>query len=392
MSRTDFMKEDLARRRREALWNRIHTVDGPQGAWIVVDGRRVLNLCSNNYLGFANDPRLVASAKEALDRFGVGPAAVRPIAGTLTIHLELERKLAAFKRSEDTLFLQSGLLANVATIPALVDSADDVILTDERNHASIIDGVRLTKANRSIYKHNDVSDLREKLAAAKGARRRLIITDGVFSMDGDIAPLPEIVRAADETDSMVMVDDAHGEGVLGSHGRGIVDHFGLHGKVEVEVGTLSKAFGVVGGFISGSRVLVEYLKQQARPFLFSSAPTAADTAACIAAVSILEGNAEPIHRLRANADRLQDGLRAAGFHLGRTETPITPVMVGDAERAQKFSRRLYEEGVFATAIGYPTVPRGTARIRCMVSAAHSPADIDHALEAFRKVGKELSAR
>jgi glycine C-acetyltransferase len=391
MARTDFMTEELARLRREGLYNMIRTIESPQGAWIVVDGKKVLNLCSNNYLGFANDPRLVAGAKAALERFGVGPGAVRSIAGTMSLHLELERKLAAFKRSEDTLALQSGLIANVATIPALVDSAEDAILTDELNHASIIDGVRLTKATRYIYRHNDVADLREKLREAKSARRRLVITDGVFSMDGDVAPLPEIVQAAEETDSMVMVDDAHGEGVLGSHGRGIVDHFHLHGRVEVEIGTLSKAFGVVGGFVSGSKTLVEFLKQKARPFLFSSAVTAADTAACLAAVDVLEQTEEPVAKLWANAKRLQEGLRASGFDTGKTQTPITPVLLGEAERAQQFSRRLYEEGVFAMSIGFPTVPKGKARIRAMVSAAHSPADIDHALEAFRRVAREIGS-
>jgi glycine C-acetyltransferase len=277
----------------------------------------------------------------------------------------------------------------VATIPALVDSPEDALFTDELNHASIIDGCRLSRARRVIYRHNDADDLRQKLKDAGPTRRRLIISDGVFSMDGDVAPLPELAKVAEEFDALLMVDDAHGEGVLGSHGRGAADHFHLHQEVDVEIGTLSKAFGVVGGFVSGSAKLVEFLKQKARPFLFSSAMTPADVAACIAAVDILMETDAPVKKLWANGAYLQKGLREAGFDTGVTTTPITPVLLGEAELARAFSRKLYEMGIFAMAIGFPTVPRGKARIRCMVSAAHETADLDLAVSAFKDVGKEL---
>ena len=389
MGNLDFMTAELDRLRSEGLYNNIRALSSPQGGWIEVEGKRVLNLCSNNYLGFGNDPRLVEAAKRALDTRGIGPGAVRSIAGTMDLHLELERKLAAFKGAEACLSLQSGLIANVATIPAVVDSAEDAIFTDALNHASIIDGVRLTKARRFIYAHNDVNDLRAKLAEGKDARRKLIITDGVFSMDGDVAPLPGIVDAAEEAGAMVMVDDAHGEGVLGSHGRGIVDHFHLHGRVDIEVGTLSKAFGVMGGFVAGSKTLVEYLRQKARPFLFSSALTPPDVAACIAGVDILAATDEPVKRLWANGDALKKGLGALGFNTGKSDTPITPVILGEAGVAREFSKRLFERGVFAMAIAFPTVPHGTARIRCMVSAAHTDEDMETAIGAFQAVGNEM---
>jgi len=389
MDTLDFITEELDRLRREGLYNTIRTLEGPQGGWIRVDGHRVLNLCSNNYLGFGNDPRLVEGAKKALETHGIGPGAVRSIAGTMDLHLQLEEKLARFKGAEAALSVQSGLIANVATVPALLDSPEDAVFTDELNHASIIDAVRLTKARRFIYKHNDTADLKGKLAEGADARRKLIVTDGVFSMDGDIAPLPAIVKEAEAAGAMVMVDDAHGEGVLGSHGKGIVDHFGLHGRVEIEVGTLSKAFGVVGGFISGSKELVEFLRQKARPFLFSSAATPPDVAACIAAVEVLSASDEEVTRLWDNGKALKDGLRKAGFDTGQSETPITPVILGEATTAREFSRRLFEANVFAQAIAFPTVPRGKARIRCMVSAAHTPEDIRTAVDAFVAVGKEM---
>src|SRR5512140_1241938 len=384
-----FIRDEKARLEREGLLVRIRTIGGPQGAWIVVDGKKVLNLCSNNYLGFANDDYLRKRAKEAIDEFGVGPGAVRQIAGTTTLHLELEKKLSEFKKREATISLQSGLIANMATIPTVIDSPEDAILTDELNHASIIDGVRLTKATRYIYRHNDVDDLRQKLQEARNARRKLIITDGVFSMDGDIAPLPDLAKAAREFDAMLMVDDAHGEGVLGSHGRGAADHFGLHEEVDVEVVTLSKAFGVVGGFVSGSAKLVDFMKQKSRPFIFSSAVTPADLGACLAAVELLEKDDSRVKKLWANGDYFKAGLKEAGFDTGVSQTPITPVMLGEAETASKFSRRLYEKGIFATSIGFPIVARGKARIRCMVSATHERSDLDLAITAFREIGKEM---
>jgi glycine C-acetyltransferase len=385
----EFVVQELEALKQEGLFVNIRTLESPQGAWIVVDGRRVLNLCSNNYLGFCNDPVLKEAAKRAIDEYGVGPGAVRTIAGTMKLHLELERKLAEFKGAEAVVSFQSGFCANLATIPALV-GREDVIFSDELNHASIIDGCRLSRAEIIRYAHCDVDDLKAKLQEHRHKfRRALIVTDGVFSMDGDIAPLPEIVKLAREYDAFVMVDDAHGEGVLGKGGRGITDHFGLHGEVDIEVGTLSKAFGVVGGYVAGSYELCEYLRQRGRPFLFSSAVTPADVAACIAAVDILLQSEDRVQRLWENACYFQNGLKGLGFDIGKTQTPITPVMLGEAALAQEFSKRLFEEGIFAQAIGYPTVPRGAARIRVMISAVHTKEDLDFALEKFAKVGREL---
>ncbi len=385
-----FVKE-MEELKEQGLYVYIRTLEGPQGSWLTIGGRKVLNMCSNNYLGFANEPRLKEAAKKAIDEWGVGPGAVRTIAGTLKIHEELEKALAEFKKVEAVLFLQTGFIANQAVIPAIV-GAGDAILSDELNHASIIDGVRLSKAERYIWKHRDVKDLEEKLkeATEKGARRKLIITDGVFSMDGDLAPLPEIVELAEKYDAMVMVDDAHGEGVLGEAGRGIVDHFGLHGRVDIEIGTLSKAFGVVGGYVAGKKELIDYLKQKARPFLFSTPLSPADTAASLEAVKILMESGDRVKKLWDNARYFKENMKKLGFDLGVSETPITPVMLYDAKVATEFSKRLLEEGVFAQAIGYPTVPKGKARIRVMISAVHTKEDLDFAIEKFEKVGKELN--
>jgi glycine C-acetyltransferase len=386
-----FLREEIDSLRDQGLYNTIRHIDGPQGPWLEIDGRQVLNFCSNNYLGLANDPRLVSAAKAALDRHGIGPGAVRSIAGTMAIHTELERRLAAFKGVEAAISLQSGFVANLGTISALVGEGDAVI-SDALNHASIVDGVRLCKASRYVYQHADVDDLERTLSQARddGAGRILVISDGVFSMDGDIAPLDGIVAAADRHDAIVMVDDAHGEGVLGDGGRGIVDHFGLHGRVEVEVGTMSKAFGVIGGYVAGPAVLIDWLRQRARPFLFSSAVTPPDAAACIAAVDVMEESTELVDRLWANAGRFRSAMTSLGLDTGLTQTPITPVILGDEALAQRFSRRLFEDqSVFAQAIAYPTVPRGTARIRVMVSAAHSEEDLDRGETAFESVGRAL---
>jgi glycine C-acetyltransferase len=388
MDKLGFIDEALADLREKGLYNTIRTIESSVGAWVQIDGRRVLNMCSNNYLGFANDQRLCAAAKRAIDEYGVGPGAVRSIAGTMTLHVELERRIARFKGTEAALSVQSGLNTNLATIPLLMDK-DDMLFTDELNHASIIDGVRLTKAQRVIYPHRDVEALDRLLAENAAIAKKLIITDGVFSMDGDLAPLPAIVEAAERHGAMVMVDDAHGEGVLGRHGRGIVDHFGLHGRVDIEGGTMSKAFGVMGGYVAGSAKLVEYLRQRARPFLFSSAATPPDVAACIAAIDILEASDEPVRKLWDNARQFKAALAELGFDLGVSETPITPVMLGEATTAWDFSKALFQEGVFATAIAFPTVPRGKARIRVMMSAAHSAKDLAFAVEAFAKVGRKL---
>jgi glycine C-acetyltransferase len=385
-----WIAEEMESLKEQGLFVHIRTIESPQGSWLVVDGKKVLNFCSNNYLGMANHPRLKEAAKRAIDDYGVGPAAVRTIAGTLDLHLELEEKLAKFKGAEAAISFQSGFNANLATIPAIVGRGD-VIFSDELNHASIIDGCRLSRAEIVRYEHCNASDLRAKVEEKEGSYRRgLIVTDGVFSMDGDIAPLDELVGVAEEHGLMIMVDDAHGEGVLGRGGRGITDHFGLHGRVDIEMGTLSKAFGVVGGYIAGKRDIVEWLRQRGRPFLFSSAVTAADTAACIAAVELLEESSELVDKLWENTRYFKEEIKRLGFDTGKSETPITPVMLGEAPLAMDFSRRLFdEEGVFAMALGYPTVPKGKARIRVMISAIHTKEDLDFGLNAFEKVGREL---
>jgi len=388
--KTQWIVDELSNLKKSGLLTNIRTLSSPQGAWLVVDDKKVLNFCSNNYLGLANHPLLVESAKAAIDEFGVGPGAVRPIAGTMALHLELERRLAAFKGVEAAITFQSGFNANLAAIPALI-SKEDVIYSDELNHASIIDGCRLSRAKVIRYAHCDADDLRVQIEKSKGDgyRRSLIITDGVFSMDGDVAPLDKLYEVAQEFDALLMVDDAHGEGVLGKGGRGIVDHFDLHGKVDVEMGTLSKAFGVVGGVIAGSQIIVDWLKQRGRPFLFSSAMTIPDVAACLASLNLLEESTELVDKLWENADYFKREMREIGFDTGESTTPITPIMLGEAALAQDFSRRLFEEGIFAMALGFPTVPRGKARIRVMISAAHSREDLDRGLAAFKSVGQEL---
>lgn len=421
MNTLDFITEELGKLKEAGLLINIRTIEGPQGAWITVDGKKVLNLCSNNCLGFANNSQLKFSAQKAIETYGVGPAAVRTIAGTTTLHKELERKLALFKGVESTITFQSGFCANLAVIPAIVGEGD-VVLSDELNHASIIDGCRLSKAKIVRYEHCNPKDLQAKISdeintsrrltkedkntpppsppsqggegeklppGEKKTNRLLIITDGVFSMEGDIAPLPEIVEIADKYGAITMVDDAHGEGVLGRGGRGIVDHFNLHGRVDIEVGTLSKAFGVMGGYIAGSKRLTDYLAQKGRPFLFSSAVTAADVAACIAAVDTLIASDSLVKQLWQNTEFFQKKMRQIGFNLGQTKTPITPVMIGDAKVAKDFSQKLFNEGIFAQSIGYPTVPIGKARIRVMLSAAHSKDDLAWAIERFERIGKSL---
>ena len=384
-----WIEDELQNLKDAGLYNRIRTLSSPQGAWLVVDGKRVLNFCSNNYLGLANNPRLVEAAKDAIDQYGIGPAAVRTIAGTMGLHLELERRLAAFKGVDAAITFQSGFNANIATIPALIRK-EDVIFSDELNHASIIDGSRLSGARIIRYAHCNPEDLKRVLDENRASyERALVVTDGVFSMDGDVAPLDAIYEVSSPYDAILMVDDAHGEGVLGRGGRGIVDHFGLHGKVDVEVGTLSKAFGVVGGVVAGNALVVEWLRQRGRPFLFSSAMTVPDTAACLAAVDILEESTELVDKLWDNTRYFKNEMRRAGFDTGNSTTPITPVMLGEAPLAQQFSRELFENGVFAMAIGYPTVPQGKARIRVMISAAHDKDDLDKGLEAFCTVGKNL---
>ena len=381
--------EELNNLKEAGLYNNIRTIGSPQGAWLQVDRRRVLNFCSNNYLGLANHPRLVEAARKGMETHGLGPAAVRSIAGTMDLHVELDKRMAAFKGVEAAITFQSGFTANLGVIPALVGK-EDVIFSDELNHASIIDGSRLSGASIVRYAHCDPDSLGNVIAQERSKyRRALVITDGVFSMDGDIAPLPGIYEQASAGKAMLMVDDAHGEGVLGKGGRGIVDHFALHGKVDMEVGTFSKAFGVVGGVAAGNGKIVEWLRQRGRPFLFSSAMTVPDVSACLAAVDLLEKSTELVERLWTNTEFFKGEMKKLGFDTGRSVTPITPVMLGEAKLAQDFSRALFEEGVFAMAIAFPTVARDKARIRVMISAAHSTDDLEQGLHAFEQVGKKL---
>jgi glycine C-acetyltransferase len=390
-TKTQYLVDQIDDLKEQGLFNTIRTIESPMDGRITVDGKDVLNFCANNYLGLANHPRLKEAAKRAIDQYGIGPGAVRTIAGTMSLHTQLEQRLAQFKGAEAVVTFQSGFTANLATIPALVGRGD-VIFSDRLNHASIIDGCRLSRAKIIAYEHNNPDDLREKIKTANASgeyNRSLIITDGVFSMDGDVAPLPALYEIAKEYDILLMVDDAHGEGVLGKGGRGIVDHFDLHGKVDVEVGTMSKAFGVMGGIVAGKKVIIDWLKQRGRPFLFSSAMTVPDVAACLEAVELLEESEELVTRLWANGDLFKKEMAKMGFDVGHSETPIVPVMLGEAKIAQEFSRRLFENGVFAMAIGFPTVPQGLARIRVMNTAAHNSSDLEQALAAFQTVGKEL---
>jgi glycine C-acetyltransferase len=396
-----FLSAEIADLKAKNLYRPLRVISSPQAAEVVVDGRPLINLSSNNYLGLTTHPKLKAAAIKAVQEFGAGSGAVRTIAGDMTLHEQLESDLAAFKQTEAVLTFQSGFTANTGVIP-VVAGEDDLIVSDALNHASIIDGMRMSKAPRVIFGHKDVADLRAKLADARskgkaltggpaGEQYRLIlvVTDGVFSMDGDIAPLADIVSAAEEFGAAVMVDDAHASGVLGKNGRGTVDHFGLHGRVAIQVGTLSKAIGVLGGYVAGSAALRDMLIQRARPFLFSTSHPPAVAAACIAAIQVLQDEPELIDHLWANTIYFKGELRRLGFDTGVSETPITPVMMGESAVAQKFSARLTEEGVFAQSVVYPTVALDKARIRTIVTAEHTTAQLDRCLEAFSKVGKEL---
>lgn len=384
----------------QSLTNKvIQTVESAQGAFLTIDGEKKLNLCSNNYLGLASDKRLKNAALSAVKNFGVGTGSVRALSGTNTLHLTLEKKLADFKKAEAAIVLTGGYMANMAAIQTIIGK-EDIVISDELNHASIIDAVRLSQVkNKLIYKHKNMEELEDKLKEAIKLQKTpkengeqpliLIITDGVFSMDGDLAPLPQIVELAKKYGALTMVDDAHGEGVVGDHGRGIVDHFKLHGKVDIEVGTLSKAFGVMGGFISGKKELIEYYRQKARQFLFSNGLSVPDTASLIEAVLILEESDELVKNLWENASYIKTRLQNLGFDCGESETPITPVMIGDEELATKFSLKLLENNVFATPIKYPMVAKGKARIRVMPSAIHTKKDLDFGIKIFDKVAKEL---
>ncbi len=388
-----YLAGELAELREQKLFRYPKVLTGQQQARAVFNGREVINLSSNNYLGLATHPRMIAAAAGAAQEFGAGSGAVRTIAGTMDIHVELEKKIAAFKHTEAALVFQSGFTANAGTVAAVLGK-DDMIISDELNHASIIDGCRLSRAGIRVFPHGDIDGLRKLLdetdAVRDAGHHVLVVTDGVFSMDGDIAKLPEIVRAAKEHGAITMVDDAHASGVLGRNGRGTVDHFDLHGQVDIQVGTLSKAIGVLGGYVAGSRTLIDYLIHRGRPILFSTSHPPAVTAACMEAFDILLEEPEIIDKLWENTRFFKKGLEDLGFNTGISQTPITPVIVGEGALAMKLSDRLFEEGVFAQALAFPTVPRGKARVRTIVMATHTQEDLGIALRAFEKVGKELS--
>lgn len=388
VNKTDWIKEELSHLKKKGLYNESPTLKSPVSAHVKLNGKPLVNFASNNYLGLASDKRIIKASCRAMEKYGIGPAAVRSIAGTSILHKRLEESLAKFKKAEKVLTFQSGFMANLATIPALVGE-EDVIFSDSLNHASIIDGCRLSKARIVRYEHNSPKDLEKQIKATKNYRRALIITDGVFSMDGDIADLPALVKIASKHKILLMVDDAHGEGVLGKGGRGIVDHFRLHGKVDIEVGTMSKAFGAVGGLVAGKKTTIEWLTQRARPFLFSSAMTIPDVAACLEAVKILSKSDKLVKKLWQNTRYLKDQLSILGFDLGVSVTPIVPVIIGDEKKTREFALRIRKHGIFAMPITYPTVALGRARIRLMNSAIHSKADLDKTVKAFSHVGREL---
>jgi glycine C-acetyltransferase len=387
-----FLDAEIEELRAKGLYRRLRVVESEQKSRCVIDGREVITLSSNNYLGLNTHPRLKTAALEAVERFGAGSGAVRTIAGTMSLHEELEERLATFKHVEAVLTFQSGFTCNTGVIPILAPEGATIV-SDALNHASIIDGIRLTKAERKIFPHADMEALRAALREVREAdaeRTILVITDGVFSMDGDIAKLPEIVEAAEEAEAIVFVDDAHASGVLGRNGRGSVDHFDLHGRVHVQVGTLSKAIGVLGGYVAGPQSLRTVLEHKARPFLFSTSHPPAVAAACLAAIDVLESEPQLIATLWENTRHFKSGLEGLGFDTGHSETPITPVIVGSGALAHRFSDRLFEEGVFAMGIGFPTVPEDKSRVRTIVTAEHSRDELDTCLEVFERVGRELA--
>jgi len=383
-----YLDETLTELRSQGLFRTLRELRGEQLPRARFDGRDVINLSSNNYLGLTTHPRLREAALKAVKELGVGSGSVRTIAGTMELHMQLERRIAEFKKTEAAVVFQSGFAANAGTVASILGKGD-LILSDELNHASIIDGARLSRAEIKVFPHRDVAALERLLEETKSFPRRLVITDGVFSMDGDIAKMPEVTAAAHRHGAIMMVDDAHASGVLGTAGRGTVDHFKLHGQVDVQVGTLSKAIGVLGGYVCGSKSLIEYLYHRARPFLFSTSHPPAVAAACLAAFDVLEQEPERIERLWANTRRLKEGLTRLGFNTGISETPITPILVGEADLAMKFSDRLFENGLFAQGIGYPTVAKGKARLRTIVTATHTEEDLDRALSILGEVGRAL---
>jgi glycine C-acetyltransferase len=383
-----FVDAALDELREQGLFRPLRVLDGEQAARTLVDGRSVVNLSSNNYLGLTTHPRLRERALDAVRTLGVGTGSVRPIAGTMALHMELEQRLAAFKRTEAAVVFQSGFTANAGTVASLL-GRDDVIVSDELNHASIIDGARLSRAAIKVFPHGDAAAARAIVSALPRTQRILIITDGVFSMDGDLGAIPALCDVADEFGCLMMVDDAHASGVFGRQGRGTVDHFGLHGRVHIQVGTLSKAIGALGGYVAGSRALIDFLHHRARPFLFSTSHPPSVTATCLAALDVLESDDGLIERLWDNTRFFKAGLTALGLDTGRSESPITPVIVGDAALAMRFSDRLFELGVFAQGIGFPTVAKGKARIRTIVTATHTREELSLALDAFATAAREL---
>jgi glycine C-acetyltransferase len=385
-----YLHDQLEDWRAQGTYQRLRVLESESAAESRFDGKNVINLASNNYLGLTTHPKLREAALEAVRKYGVGSGAVRTISGTMTLHIQLEERIAAFKNVEACVVFQSGFAANAGTVSAIL-TPDDHIISDELNHASIIDGCRLSKAKIHVFPHKDAAAAARILAELEAAPgRKLLISDGVFSMDGDIGPLPELVAAAERYGAIMMVDDAHSSGVLGRNGRGTIDHFNVHGRVHVQVGTLSKAIGVLGGYVCGSRDLIEFLYHRARPFLFSTSHPPAVSAACLAAFDVLEQEPERIEQLWANTRYFKQGLKDAGFDTGISETPITPVIVGEAKQAHEFSRALFEEGVLATGIGFPTVAKGRARVRTIVASTHTRDELDRALGVFRKVGRKLA--
>jgi len=383
-----YLTDEINSLKQQNLYRRLRVLEDEQKAHTTFDHRSVVNLSSNNYLGLTTHPRLRQRALEAVEAFGVGTGSVRTIAGTMAMHVELERKLAEFKKVEAVVVFQSGFTANAGTVSAIL-TKEDVVISDELNHASIIDGCRLSRAAIKVFPHKDVEAARKIITGLPAGQRKLLITDGVFSMDGDLGPLPELCELAEETGCIMMVDDAHASGVFGKNGRGTIDHFGVHGRVDVQVGTLSKAIGALGGYVAGTQALINFLHHRARPFLFSTSHPPAVAAACIAAIDVLLEEPEIIDRLWENTRFFKSGLEALGFKTGVSESPITPVITGDGALAMKLSDRLFQEGVFAQGIAFPTVAKDKARVRTIVTATHTREDLQYALDTFGKVGKEL---
>jgi glycine C-acetyltransferase len=386
-----YLADDLEQMKAQGLYRRLRVLEDEQRAHTTFDGRSVVNLSSNNYLGLTTHPRLREKALEAIERYGVGTGSVRTIAGTMSLHMELERRLAEFKQTEATVVFQSGFAANAGTVSAIL-TKEDAIISDELNHASIIDGARLSRATIKVFPHRDADAARKILRELPPGQRKLLITDGVFSMDGDLGPLPDLCAAAEEYGAVMMVDDAHASGVFGKNGRGTVDHFGMHGRVDVQVGTLSKAVGALGGYVAGSTAFIEFLHHRARPFLFSTSHPPSVTATCLAAIDVLLEEPQIIDQLWENTRFFKKGLTELGFNTGASESPITPVIVGDGALAMKLSDRLFQEGVFAQGIAFPTVARDKARVRTIVTATHTRDELQFALDRFAAVGRELGIR